>query len=328
MYWKITDVEEYSVLPQDFRLPASLSPCPIALLLQKEGQLYCFALPESVGTPTNPPQQGSQSVGTPTNPPQQDSQSVGTPTKFTNSLPAGAAVIQFEALYTVETWRCLLRLYPIPKTELANYWLKCLAPAGIPADGLMQACGLEPHYKNRRDWEEAANLDRASLDLAYIYNLPLRLLRLWNRLTPLEQQDWLRLWQKQNFPVNIVADIIADYYELQTLERDQALQWAKEREARFRAVPGATRFPVKEVRDRVRLLRFPQSEHLSRELYRLKKRLSLPSGVQLEIPQDLESSQLKLIFQFDSAEKLKKLFSFLNETQISSVVKQILAKLR
>ena len=189
MDWKISTKEEYQNFSQELCLPRALQSTPLAFALKEKGKIFALS--------QRPP---------------------------TASFPL--AVLSWEDLRMASTWKNILQLYPIEKSSMAHYWYTVLRVRKLDAGLFLESYGLKLHFQSRADWEELGQLGEKSRTLARNYGFPLRILRLWDRISETEQTQWLKVWEKYNFGRNLIQDIICDYYELDLSKRKKALEAA------------------------------------------------------------------------------------------------------
>ena len=305
MDWKISTKEEYQNFAQELCLPSPSRKSLVAFALRDGGK--DFALSE-----TPPPDE---------------------------SFPL--AVLSWEELRHASTWRNILQLYPIEKSTMAYYWYSVLRTRSIDAGVFLESYGLRIHFQSHADWEELGQLGEKSRALARAYDFPLRILRLWNRISETEQSQWLKIWEKYNFGRNLIQDIICDYYELDISIRKELLEeFIKEssEEALSLKQKGSekerlqAKFSAREarlIRDKVRELRLPKIKEMQREVYQAKRKLSeyLGANVDLQVPEDLEAHFLALKLRFSTIEELGQSVASLGKAEALAIIKNLLKML-
>ncbi|MBX7058174.1 MAG: hypothetical protein K1X75_08910 [Leptospirales bacterium] len=236
---------------------------------------------------------------------------------------AAALLLEIDDLASDRSLKILMRLFPLHKGQLAR-WLGQFAEASPQA--ALNALGQSLNYKNLEEWQGWAKLAEDCLQLAVDFDPPFPILRLWERLPELERNRWSNLFRKRSIRRNLVRDLMLDLVELDEARRQEAWQSA---EAEDRGFSGKSQsFPAELIRDTVRSLRRPAYSALKSEVYRLKRALGLPRGVQLEIPEDLEDLRLELRIEFESVAELSGRLAAANRNKFLDGLSALLLRLR
>ncbi len=295
IHWQIWDKNDYKKLSKAFCLPRALIQTQTAFVLIKETKQYAL-------------------------------------TKSPAALAFPAAQVHWECFYKTKLWQTILALYPMPHAQLAAYWQNVLAPHGIEPGALLGACGLADHFSKLSQWQELGRLGRMSRLLARKYDLPLRVLRLWDRFDSQEQKRWLQIWQKYSWGRNLIQDMICDYYELPATKRKASLKqaariiaaWEKKKQEKKSRL-----FPQREVRDMLRKLRSPEVQKRIQEAQKEKRKLEAgwPKGLSLE-PPSLEEDSLELKLVFGSLQELEDSICALQKERSRALLQELLQVLR
>lgn len=295
MKWEISTQEAYQSFNQELRLPQALESTLLAFALKEKEKIYAL----------------SQEA----------------PSK---SFPL--ALFDWEELKQASTWKSILQLYPIEKSSMAHYWYSILKTRKVDAGIFLENYGLKLHFQSYADWEELGQLGERSRRLARNYGFPLRILRLWDRLSESEQAQWLRVWGKYDFGRNLIQDIICDYYELEKPARKKALQKAlalchKEESKSSRANKlKLSAQEARSLRDDIRELHSPKIRQMQGKVYKEKRKLSKYFGpnLNLEIPEDLEAHSLQLRLGFSTLDEIRKSIATLKKTEVLTILKNLL----
>lgn len=229
-----------------------------------------------------------------------------------------AIIFSEEELKSVNTWRLLLSLCPVSTADLAHYSSK---NPWIEPVVFLEATGSSVHYKNLENWREMGKLDADTRDLARKYDLPLTVLRLWNRLSPEERQFWNSIWDGGVVKKKHIREMIELYYELGAKEREAAqnnIQDLCKNQSQENRV-----FPGESVIASLKAHRYPRFETLRREIFSAKQRLKMGKRVSLEIPPDLEGRELKLTITFQNTEDLKNSLNGLDSAENCALFQKI-----
>jgi len=224
-----------------------------------------------------------------------------------------------EELRNVETWRLLLSLCPISTADLAHYSAK---NPWIEPTIFLEATGSGVHYKNLENWREMGKLDADTRYLARKYDLPLTVLRLWNRLSLEERRFWNSIWEIQVVKKKHVREMIELYYELSAKDRGAVQKnirdLCKNQPQKNSVFPGESAIAT------LKIYRYPRFESLRREIFNAKQQLKLGKRINLEIPPDLEGRELKLTITFQNAENLKNSLKGLDSAENYALFQKIL----
>ncbi|MCB1308160.1 MAG: hypothetical protein KDK30_08285 [Leptospiraceae bacterium] len=200
----------------------------------------------------------------------------------------------------LDFWQTVLPLVPdVGSALLARY---NQAHSEIPAEVLLTAGGQKVNYRTLADWRELGQLPAEVLDLVALFDFPLNILRLWTRFEQSEQTAWLRYWRQLPFRKNYIRDIIQDFYDLSRERRAGVLD---DIEALLKRSPDNKAAVAAEVHELVKRQRAPQVYEIKQQILRLRRKLDLVRGMQLDIPEDLEEHRLVLHLQFDSLRTLE-----------------------
>ena len=312
MKWSITTKEKYLQLAEDYKLPTISKP-----------QIFCFAFDLASNSTSK----------------ENTKQKFALSPIIEKSQTFPLAELSWEELSKKKTWQMILHFYPITKVEMAHYWYSVLAPKGIDAGIFLEHYGLGLHYQSYSDWKELGQITKSSRDLAQSYNLPLRILRLWNRFEAEEQLSWREIWTKQNVNKNIIQDIISNYYELDKEKRKQALHSAKkfltndkanqtinESKKEKRKINKSGR-ENKMLNDEIRKMRSPKQEERKRIFYQEKRKLANHLGpkVRLHYSEDLELNTLECRLSFSNTDELKQSIKNLEKEEILKILEDLLS---
>lgn len=210
--------------------------------------------------------------------------------RIAGNLESPIAVLSELDFHSTEVWQLIFSLYKVSMIEAAQWWKKYFAE--LSPGGIMKAFGLAEHHRSVSDWREMSELGESATELYRKHDLPLNILRLWNRLCTDEQKNWNHIFELRQIKRNLIREIIIDYYDLSVEARKDCLKECTDFAENWQAK--ASVFPAQELRDRVHRNRYPQYEALRKELFSLRKKLSLPKEIQLDLPADLESGYLQL----------------------------------
>jgi LPS O-antigen subunit length determinant protein (WzzB/FepE family) len=81
-----------------------------------------------------------------------------------------------------------------------------------------------------------------------------------------------------------------------------------------------------DLRDLVRKERHPKSEQIRQQIKEIKKSMNLPSGLQIEVPADLENGQTKITLSFRRQEEFQKLLGEMDQAfsaKLSEILKLV-----
>lgn len=237
----------------------------------------------------------------------------------------GLPVLELELLdlRRAETWRDILRYYPLYRGDLARWQHR---HPEVSPETLLEALGVSATFKTVSEWREWSELDELSVGLGRQHDLPLPVLRLWNRLGEELRRGWLAVWDLRNFKRNLIRDIILDFYELAPDARAATLAEARRFAETWNQRSAA--FPQDEVRDLVRARRAPAIAELRREIYKIKRELGLRRGVQLDSAEDLEDARLTLRIEFESVAQLDELLRACQDEKFRAGLERIIGLLR
>lgn len=238
----------------------------------------------------------------------------------TNSPVALLSESDFDS---TEVWQLILSLYKVSMIEAARWWKQYYSK--LSPGGLMQAFGLAEHHRSVSDWREMSELGEASIELHRKHDLPLNILRLWNRLSTDEKKILNHIFELRKIKKNLIREIIIDYYDLSVEARKICLQECTDFAQNWQAKSSV--FPAQELRDMVHRSRYPQYEVLRKELFALRKELSLPKGIQLELPADLESGYLQLKAELRKPADVSVLAELLSDQNRQKKIIEIIQKI-
>ena len=197
-----------------------------------------------------------------------------------------------------ETWKLILRFCARNIPALARFTME----AEIAPDGLIEALGWKAHYRSLEEWKEWANLDESSEALFMEHDLPLNVLRLWNRLPKSERATWTELFHSRNVRKNLVREIVQYYHDLSPEDRSRALEQCVEFSENWKARSGS--FPAEQFRDILFAIRNPEFSELRDSVFELQKRLPSHRKIQYIIPEHLESGFLDVRLRIERPEDL------------------------
>ncbi|MBW7857091.1 MAG: hypothetical protein H3C43_02035 [Leptonema sp. (in: Bacteria)] len=248
--------------------------------------------------------------------------------KSTNYLIAGntkSPIVIFDEsdFDSIELWQLVLSLYKVSMVEAAQWWKKYFAE--LSPGGLMQAFGLAQHHRSVSDWREMSELGESATELHRNHDLPLNILRLWNRLSTNEQKSWNHIFELRQIKKNLIREIIIDYYDLSVEARKDCLKECTDFAENWQAKSSV--FPAQELRDRVHRNRYPQYEALRKELFALRKELSLPKEIQLDLPADLESGYLQLKVELKKSTDVSTIAELLSDKDRQQKLIEIIQKI-
>ena len=219
-------------------------------------------------------------------------------------------------------WKLLLSFAPVHPARLAVF-LKAHFPL-IPEPEVCEILGLKADYRGLADCREMQKLDPVSVKLAEAFDFPVHVLRLFSRLEA--REELLLLFQERNVRKNIIREIIQDLYDLPSEKRNLAsarmLEFSQGWQARSAV------FPAEDLRDLVRMIRYPRSEELRRSIRTAVSRMNLPQGVQLEVPPDLENGKPRVSLEFSSRSDLTRLAEILTGSEFQAQAGVILDALQ
>lgn len=221
-------------------------------------------------------------------------------------------------------WRTMLALHPVSVVDLARWWRSCI-PHASPV-GMMLAHGLANNHRSLADWKEMAELDDSSALLHRLHELPLSTLRLWNRLAEDTQSAWWSVFTSRHIKRNLIREIITDFYDLSPEDRASILTECLGFAAAWGENPAP--FPAQQLRDRVHRKRYARSEVQRSELFALKRRMGLPRWLDVEIPPDLEATNLRIRADLDSEEAVDELAALLQNEKQRDTLRKIREQLQ
>lgn len=212
------------------------------------------------------------------------------PVCIVRSAAGPACLLEPADLDQAETWQMVRRFADVHPLRLLSAVLKFHPDL---SDSLAaEILGLKSDYRGRADALDARRFSEAAVRLAELFDPPVHILRLFDRLG--QKEDLLEIFVRLNIKRNLVREIIQDFYDLPDTERYAALEDMKQAAAEG-AISG------EDLRGLVRLIRFPRSEELRRQVRVCVSRMELPPGVRIEIPADLENGGPLLALEIKQA---------------------------
>ena len=215
-------------------------------------------------------------------------------------------------------WSFLLRFVDRNIPALARF----TESLEIEPDGLIRALGWKAHYRSRDEWKQWASLSEASEQLYLLYDFPLNVLRLWDRIDDASRSQWMDLWKARGFKKNLVKEIIQYYHDLSPQQRQQALQDALEFSANWKARSGI--FPAEQIRDQLYRQRYPEISGLQEQVFQLQKALPGHKKLSYIIPDHLEAGHLDIRLRIESEEDLQELFQLVLEANRGGKIQELL----
>lgn len=231
--------------------------------------------------------------------------------------PGPACVFSDADLLSAGAWKLLRSFAPVHPVALVAY-LEANFPA-ISDQALCEILDIKADYRGLADAKDVRQMDKLSVKLAEIYDLPVHVLRLFSRLP--EQSELAGLFFDRGVRKNIVREIIQDLYDLAPGLRAQVVKGMQEFSDTWK---GHSVFPAEELRDLVRLARYPRSEQLRREIRAAVARMKLPPGVQIQVPADLENGKPALSVEIASVADMDRLTDELRRNDLRAQVQMIL----
>lgn len=215
------------------------------------------------------------------------------------------------------TWSFLLRFVEWNIPALARF----TEDLDIAPDGLIRALGWKAHYRSREEWKEWAALDALSEELFLLYDLPLNILRLWERMKD-SRKPWIQLWQERNFRKNIIKEIIQYYHDLSPELQEHGLKQALEFSANWKARSG--NFPAEQIRDQIYQMRYPEISGMQDRVFKLQKKLPSHKNLSFIIPDHLEAGYLDVRLRIESDADVSELIGLLMDAVEDGQVTRIL----
>lgn len=217
------------------------------------------------------------------------------------------AIVEESDLHSPDFWNGMLAVHPTSMVDLARWWKRHIPDVSPTA--MMLACGLGNNHRSLADWREMSELDDSAAWLHRTHELPLAVLRLWNRLSEAEKQAWLKIFSLHPIKRNLMREILMDYYDLEPAARASTLRECQAFSEDRRSKP--TPFPAQQLRDLVHRQRYARSEPQRNDLFALKRRLQLPRWIDVEIPSDLEGTALRIQADLSSERDVDELLGIL-----------------
>ena len=318
MDWQIFSQQNYRKLSCEYCLPAPMQPAIMAFALHnRAGQVYAL-------TQAPPP----------------------THTQF------AVAILDWQALRDSAVWRQIWQVYPLASIDIAYYWQQTLkkqaAPDAIPVSVLLESCGLQAHFQSIAQWEALGQLGKSSRQLARQYGFGIRVLRLWERLSHVEQAYWWQLWQEyiQAFGQNLIQEIICYYYELPAKQREQARlrcqqlshAWQKKMAQKYNQSVQKSKehkkfrekfpekFPATQIRDVIRELHSPHIYAIQKKVARQRQKLTRQTGkhIQVKLAPHLENTHLHLELSFTNIAELDQRLQTLTSDATQKTLQELL----
>lgn len=196
-------------------------------------------------------------------------------------------VIFFSSREELQVWELLVRWHPQSKTDLARYGkYRHFEPSAF-----MEALGYRVNYRSLDEWKESSDFSDITASLDHMYDLPVSMLRLCNRLSVEELMYWIDVFTIHKCKKNYIIEIIKNYYDIAPPQR----QLLRERfiELEKDILHKSEPFPWQTFMEYAREVRFP-------ELYAEKKKLDVirqkieTKFLHVTIPEDLESGFIEL----------------------------------
>ncbi|HBS05977.1 MAG TPA: hypothetical protein DEA96_13500 [Leptospiraceae bacterium] len=227
-------------------------------------------------------------------------------------------ILETEDLEQAPVWAYLLRFIERNIPALARF---TEARDMIP-DGLIQALGWKAHYRSRDEWKQWAALSAASEELYMLYEFPLNVLRLWDRVDPSSRGQWMELWLGRGFKKNLVKEIIQYYHDLAPEQQEEALKQALEFSGNWKARSGS--FPAEQIRDQLYRHRYPEISGLQEKVFKLQKNLPGHKKLTYLIPDHLEAGYLDLRLRIEADADVEELFELLREATRDGRLREVL----
>jgi hypothetical protein len=142
------------------------------------------------------------------------------------------------------------------------------------------------------EWKEMGELGENATKLYNACEFPVNILRLWERFDSEQCEAWMNLFQKHSIKKNLIREIILYLYDLGPEDQISSLRYAEKYSENWKNTKSP--FPSEEIRDYIKQKRLPHTEHIQRELTKLKNKLSLCSHTHIQLPADLESETLRI----------------------------------
>lgn len=246
---------------------------------------------------------------------------------FGNENSKFSLLITKEDLKKKEFWDFINLFYKINIIKLAKWW--DLFFKEIEPTGLFVSKNWSDNYKTRNDWEEWKTFRRESEILYEIYEFPIQIIRLWDRLNEEIQNFWLKILEIFPIKKNLMKEILMDLYDL-PLETQLEISKTCYAYIQEQIQGKALTIEIQEtIRDQIKKLRYPLYYERKKESYHLKKKLESLiklKNLEISIPEDLESKPIEVKFFIYKEKDLNNLLEKFSEVQIKENFKELIAK--
>lgn len=207
-------------------------------------------------------------------------------------------------------WRLVIRLTEPMHIDLAHYWH---SHQNISCQNIMMAMNLTVNYKSIEEWKELGTLGRQATNLAKKTNLPLSVLRLFNRFNEDECEDMIKIFDLTNMKKNYMREFIQSYYDLDRDRRKEFLSDA------MMLIPSGEEKTSKDSSERIleemRKVRYPALSKYREKLKQAKNQISLPRGLRMEVAEDFESREIRFEFAIRSPDEIDSICKKLNSNR-------------
>ncbi|HMU83439.1 MAG TPA: hypothetical protein PKX74_08430 [Leptospiraceae bacterium] len=230
---------------------------------------------------------------------------------------APACILTVEEVRLPSTWTLIRRITSIPATVVARM-VQPFLPVENTNQTLCDILGWKRDYQNLTEAADLLSFDSQTIQLSCMHDLPVPVLRLFARIQ--EKTQLLQIFKTRSVRKNLVREIILDLYDLEEGARTRVINEL------LRSAQSTDSLAGEDLRDLVRKERHPKSEQIRQQIKEIKKSMNLPSGLQIEVPADLENGQTKITLSFRRQEEFQKLLGEMDQAfsaKLSEILKLV-----
>ncbi|MCS7206207.1 MAG: hypothetical protein NZ853_10965 [Leptospiraceae bacterium] len=235
-------------------------------------------------------------------------------------------VIERDHLEKEEFWEFLWNFYQPNYVKLSRWWHRHF-PEKNPI-GIIKSFHWGYHNRTLSDWKEWSDFHTNSEKLLELYELPISVVRLWDRLNEELQNDWLKILNIFRIKKNYIMKIIEYLYDLPFEKQKEITKTSLELAIKYQENPEKT-FPQSEIYEMVVGARYPLFYKRKILTYKLKKTLEDRLQIQnlsIQLPEDFESHPIELRLSLKSFEDLKDFLQKIQKKENQDYLKELIEK--